>query len=95
MSISLEVGKKKPGEKVDIMEFMYGSVPYIVKHMLQNLILSQVCIKGLSYFASIFAGKMFLNYKFTKQILKQLPFIVTGDKVKFAHLSELCDCQNR
>lgn len=36
MSISLEVGKKNPGEKVDIMEVVYGSVSCIVKPMLQN-----------------------------------------------------------
>lgn len=58
------------------------------------LVLSQVCIKGPSYFVSIFSGKMFLNHKYTKQVLKQLPFPVTGGRIEFAHLSELCDCQN-
>lgn len=58
------------------------------------LVFSQDCIKGLSDFASIFSGKMFLNHKYTKQILKQLPFPITGGRIKFALLSALCDCQN-
>lgn len=50
VNISLEVGKKKPGEKVDIMEFMYESVSCTVKHMLQNF----GTFSGLYYRSELF-----------------------------------------
>jgi hypothetical protein len=40
--------------------------------------LSQDCRKDLSDFASMFSGNIFLNHHMQKQILKYLPFPVTG-----------------
>lgn len=73
----------------------YGSVRHAMLSLFYRfLVLSRDCIKGLSESVSIFSGKMFLNHKYTKKILKQLPFPVTGGRIKSAFLSALYDCQD-
>lgn len=90
MNISLEVGKKLLREKIEIVELIsYASVSCDSNPFCRFLVLSRDCIQGLSNFASIFSGRMFLNHKYIRQILKELPFLVAGGRIKCALPSAL------
>lgn len=95
MSISLEAGKKEPREKMEIMEPISSvNVSCNGNPFYGFLVLSRDCIQGLSNFTSIFSWRMLLNHKYVRQILKELPFLVTGGGIKCALPSALCDCQS-
>lgn len=95
MNISSEVGKKEPREKMEIMELISSvSVSCNSYPFFRFLVLSRDYIQGLSNFASIFSGRMFLNHKYTRQTLTELPFLITGGRMKCALPSAQCDCRN-
>ena len=95
MNISLEVRKKEPREKMEIMELIsYVSVSCNSDPFFRFLVLSWGYIQGLSNFASIFSGRTFLYHKYTRQTSTELPFLVIGGRIKCALPSARCDCQN-